>query len=114
MPNRLRTCESQNVIGTLPGIDPVRKDEYVIYTAHWDHLGKKPEGIFHGAEDDALGCASLVELARAYAKLPASPRRSILFIAVTAEEQGLLGSQYYSVIPVYPLAKTVANINMDS
>jgi Zn-dependent M28 family amino/carboxypeptidase len=112
--NTLRTLDSQNVLAKLEGSDPKLKDEYVVYTAHWDHLGKKPEGIFHGAEDDALGCASVIELARAFTKLPSPPRRSILFIAVTAEEQGLLGSQYYSVMPVYPLAKTVANINMDS
>jgi len=90
------------------------KDEYVVYTAHWDHFGKGPEGIFHGAEDDALGCAALVEMARAFKQLTAPPRRSILFLAVTAEEQGLLGSQYYATMPIYPLAKTVANINMDS
>jgi Zn-dependent M28 family amino/carboxypeptidase len=85
----------------------------VIYTAHWDHLGKTPQGIFHGAEDNAIGAAGLVELARAFTKLPAPPRRSILFLSVTAEEQGLLGSEYYSVTPIYPLAKTLADINMD-
>ena len=94
--------------------DPTLKDEYVVYTAHWDHFGKNADGIFHGAEDDALGCAALIEMARAFTKLPAPPRRSILFLAVTAEEQGLLGSQYYAVTPIYPLAKTVADINMDS
>ena len=86
----------------------------MVYTAHWDHFGKTPDGIFHGAEDDALGCAALIEMARTFAKLPEPPRRSILFLAVTAEEQGLLGSQYYSVDPIYPLAKTVADINMDA
>ena len=85
-----------------------------MYTAHWDHFGKREEGIFHGAQDDALGCASLIEMARAFTKLPSPPRRSILFLAVTAEEQGLLGSEYYSVTPIYPLAKTVADINLDS
>ena len=98
----------------LEGSDPARRDEYVVYTAHWDHFGKTAEGIFHGAEDDALGCAALIEVARAFTKLPSPPRRSVLFLAVTAEEQGLLGSQYYSVTPIYPLAKTVANVNMDS
>jgi Zn-dependent M28 family amino/carboxypeptidase len=112
--NKLRTINSKNVLAKLDGSDPRLKDEYVVYTAHWDHFGKGPEGIFHGAEDDALGCAALIELGRAFAKLAAPPRRSILFLAVTAEEQGLLGSQYYSVTPVYPLAKTVADINMDS
>jgi len=112
--NKLRTVDSRNVLGKLEGSDPKLKDEYVVYTAHWDHFGKNDEGIFHGAEDDALGCAALIEVARAFSKLPAPPRRSILFLAVTAEEQGLLGSQYYSVTPMYPLAKTVANVNMDS
>ncbi len=112
--NKLRTIDSKNVIAKLEGSDPVLKNEYVVYTAHWDHFGKGPEGIFHGAEDDALGCASLIELGRSFTKLPAPPRRSILFMAVTAEEQGLLGSEYYSVSPIYPLAKTVADINLDS
>jgi len=112
--NTLRTIDSKNVLGKLEGSDPAHRDEYVVYTAHWDHFGKTAEGIFHGAEDDALGCAALIEVARAFTKLPSPPRRSILFLAVTAEEQGLLGSQYYSVAPIYPLAKTVADINMDS
>jgi Zn-dependent M28 family amino/carboxypeptidase len=112
--NKLRTIDSRNVVATLEGSDPKLKDEYVVYTAHWDHFGKTADGIFHGAEDDAMGCAALVEVGRAFTKLAAPPRRSILFLAVTAEEQGLLGSQYYSVTPIYPLAKTVADINMDS
>ena len=112
--NKLRTIDSKNVLARLDGGDPKLKDELVVYTAHWDHFGKNADGIFHGAEDDALGCASLIEMARAFTKLPAPPRRSILFLAVTAEEQGLLGSQYYSVTPIYPLAKTAADINMDS
>ena len=112
--NKLRTLTSQNVLAKLEGSDPVKKNEYVVYTAHWDHFGKREEGIFHGAQDDALGCASLIEVARAFTKLPSPPRRSILFLAVTAEEQGLLGSEYYSVTPIYPLAKTVADINLDS
>jgi Zn-dependent M28 family amino/carboxypeptidase len=112
--NKLRTIDSRNVLGKLEGSDPTLKDEYVVYTAHWDHFGKSAEGIFHGAEDDALGCGALIEVARAFTRLPAPPRRSILFLAVTAEEQGLLGSQYYAVTPIYPMAKTVANINMDS
>jgi len=112
--NKLRTLDSQNVVAKLEGADPARKDEYVVYTAHWDHFGRRDEGIFHGAQDDALGCASLIEVARAFTKLPSPPRRSILFLAVTAEEQGLLGSEYYTVTPIYPLTKTVADINMDS
>jgi len=112
--NKLRTIDSRNVLGRLEGGDPKLKDELVVYTAHWDHFGKTADGIFHGAEDDALGCAALIEMARAFGKLPSPPRRSILFLAVTAEEQGLLGSQYYATQPAYPLAKTVADINMDS
>jgi Zn-dependent M28 family amino/carboxypeptidase len=112
--NTLRTIDSRNVLGRLDGSDPALKDEFVVYTAHWDHFGKTADGIFHGAEDDALGCAALVEMARAYTKLPTPPRRSILFLAVTAEEQGLLGSEYYAKMPIYPMAKTAANVNMDS
>jgi Zn-dependent M28 family amino/carboxypeptidase len=112
--NTLRTIDSRNVLAKLEGADPKLKDEFVVYTAHWDHFGKSSEGIFHGAEDDALGCAALIEMGRAFTKLPSPPRRSILFLAVTAEEQGLLGSQFYATTPIYPLAKTVANINMDS
>jgi Zn-dependent M28 family amino/carboxypeptidase len=102
------------VLAKLDGADPKLKDQFVVFTAHWDHFGKNADGIFHGAEDDALGCASLIEVARAFTKVSVPPRRSILFMAVTSEEQGLLGSQYYSVTPVYPLAKTAADINMDS
>jgi Zn-dependent M28 family amino/carboxypeptidase len=112
--NTLRTIDSRNVLAKLEGSDPRLRDEYVVYTAHWDHFGKTSEGVFHGAEDDGLGCAALIEIARAFTKLPTAPRRSILFLAVTSEEQGLLGSQYYAVTPIYPLAKTVADINMDS
>src|SRR3954462_1638878 len=112
--NKLRTINSRNVVAKLEGTDAKLKDEYVVYTAHWDHFGKTADGIFHGAEDDGLGGAALIEMGRAFPKLPAPPRRSILFLAVTAEEQGLLGSEYYAVSPAYPLAKTVTDINMDS
>jgi Zn-dependent M28 family amino/carboxypeptidase len=111
--NSLRTVDSQNVLAKLDGADPARRDEYVVYTAHWDHLGKTSEGIFHGAVDNASGTGSLLEIARAFTKVSPPPARSILFVAVTAEEQGLLGSQHYAVTPVYPLAKTLANINID-
>jgi len=112
--NTLRTIDSRNALGKLDGSDPKVSDQFVVYTAHWDHFGKNADGIFHGAEDDALGCAALVEMARAYTRLAVPPRRSILFLAVTAEEQGLLGSEYYAKMPIYPMAKTAANINMDS
>jgi len=115
--NTLRTIDSRNVVAKLEGSDPALKDEYVVYTAHWDHFGIGPEvngdKIYHGAKDNAVGCGGLIELARAFTQLPAPPKRSILFLSVTAEEQGLLGSQYYSVTPIYPLAKTLANINID-
>ena len=115
--NTLRTIDSKNVVGKLEGRDPALKNEYVVYTAHWDHLGIGPavngDRIYNGAQDNASGTAGLLEIARAFTKLPAPPKRSILFLSVTAEEQGLLGSQYYSVTPIYPLAKTAANINMD-
>ena len=111
--NTLRTIASKNVVAKLPGADPLLKDEYVVYTAHWDHFGKNAEGIFHGARDNASGTAALVEMAHAFTKASPPPKRSILFVSVTAEEQGLLGSQYYSVSPIYPLANTAAEINMD-
>ena len=101
----------------LPGSNPALADEYVIYTAHWDHfgVGQPVEGdsIYNGALDNATGTAGLVELAQAFQSLDPKPERSILFLAVTAEEQGLLGSAYYSVAPLYPLNQTVANINID-
>ena len=105
------------MVAKLEGSDPAHKDEYVIYTAHWDHLGKDPElkgdQIFNGAVDNASGSAGLLEIARAYSKLIPAPKRSILFLSVTAEEQGLLGSEYYAENPLYPLNKTLADINMD-
>jgi Zn-dependent M28 family amino/carboxypeptidase len=112
--NRLRTIASQNVLGTIEGSDPGVKNEFVIYTAHWDHFGRNATGIFHGAVDNGLGCAALIEIARAFTRLVTPPRRSILFLAVTAEEQGLLGSEYYAEMPVYPLERTLADVNMDS
>jgi Zn-dependent M28 family amino/carboxypeptidase len=111
--NSLRTIESQNVMAKIEGADPALKDEYVVYTGHWDHLGKSAEGIFHGARDNASGTAAVLEIGRALLKASPPPKRSILLVAVTAEEKGLLGSKYYAVTPVYPLAKTLANINID-
>lgn len=115
--NRLREVASRNMIAKLEGSDPARKDEYVIYTAHWDHFGVgekvKGDSIYNGAADNATGTAGLLTLAKAFAAMPVKPKRSIIFLAVTAEEQGLLGAAYYAAVPVYPLAKTVANINMD-
>jgi Zn-dependent M28 family amino/carboxypeptidase len=117
--NKIRPIESRNVIAKLEGSDPSRRDELVIYSAHWDHLGRNPRlkghQIFNGAQDNALGCAGILEIAGRFAGLPAGrrPGRSILFLAVTAEEQGLLGSEYYAQHPLYPLTKTLADINID-
>ena len=114
--NDIQRSESKNVLALLPGSE--RPDEYVIYTAHWDHFGKSADPamddpIFNGAFDNATGTAGLIELARAFAALPERPARSVLFLAVTAEEQGLIGSAYYAANPVYPTASTVATINID-
>jgi len=116
--NTLRNVNSRNVVAKLEGSDPSLKDEYVVYTAHWDHLGVgeavNGDTIYNGARDNAAGVALMLEVARQFTKVQPPPKRSILFTMVTAEEQGLLGSQYYSVTPLYPLAKTVADINIDS
>jgi Zn-dependent M28 family amino/carboxypeptidase len=115
--NTLRTVESRNVLGRLEGSDPRLTDEFVIYMAHWDHLGIGPEvngdRIYNGAQDNASGTGGLIEIARAFSRLAPRPKRSVLFLAVTAEEQGLLGSEYYATNPTYPLVKTLAAINMD-
>ena len=114
---RVRPFLSRNVVGRLDGSDPPVKDEWVIYSAHWDHLGKHPElsgdNIFNGAQDNAAGCADLLALAKAFAARPEPTRRSLLFLATTAEEAGLLGAKFYAEHPLYPLAKTLADINMD-
>jgi Zn-dependent M28 family amino/carboxypeptidase len=119
--NTMRTVESRNVLAKIEGSDPSLKDEYVVYSAHWDHLGvgdpdengDKADKIYNGALDNASGVAQMLETARAFTQLKPAPKRSILFLMVTAEEQGLLGSEYYSVTPLYPLTKTLANINVD-
>ena len=115
--NTLRTLDSQNVVAKVEGSDPTLKNEYVVYTAHWDHLGigapVNGDKIYNGALDNASGVAQLLEIANAFAKAQPQPKRSILFLMVTAEEKGLLGSEYYALNPLYPLAKTVANINID-
>jgi len=113
--NTIKKSVTYNVLAKIPG--DKRKDEAIIYSAHWDHLGvgEKIQGdsIYNGAVDNATGVASLFEIASAFKKLPKAPGRTILFISYTAEEQGLLGSEYYAKHPAFPLAKTVANINMD-
>jgi Zn-dependent M28 family amino/carboxypeptidase len=111
----VRRIQSKNVVGKLEG--GAKKDEYVVYTAHWDHLGRdtslKGDQIFNGALDNASGTSALLEIAKAFKKLPSPPSRSILFVALTAEEKGLVGAKYYAEHPLYALAKTAANINMD-
>ncbi|ADN75454.1 peptidase M28 [Ferrimonas balearica DSM 9799] len=102
---------SYNVLATLPGSD--RADEQVLYTAHWDHIGMQGDEIYNGAMDNASGLASMMEIARAYAAGP-TPKRSVTFLAVTGEEQGLLGSRYYAANPVFPLEKTAGVFNSDS
>lgn len=112
----VRSFKSHNIIGILPGSEA--PGEYVLHTAHWDHLGRctpAPDGddICNGAIDNATGTAALVALAEAHAKA-GPPRRSLVFLAVTAEESGLLGATYYAQNPVYPLAQTVGGVNMDA
>jgi Zn-dependent M28 family amino/carboxypeptidase len=118
--NWWRDTDSQNVVARLEGSDPKLKDEYVVYTAHWDHLGWNPrlpgnkrDQVYHGALDNASGIGALLSLAKAFRALPRAPRRSILFVATTGEEQGLLGARYYARHPLYPLQRTLANINID-
>ena len=115
---QIRAFKSHNVIGKLEGSDPKLRDEYIIYTAHWDHLGRHPElqgdQIFNGAIDNASGVASVIELAGAFSRLNPPPKRSVLFMATTAEEAGLLGAKFYAEHPLYPLEKTLADINLDS
>jgi Zn-dependent M28 family amino/carboxypeptidase len=124
----VRTVEQFNVAGLVPGTDPLLKDELVVYSAHWDHLGKGPDlaggappsqapgheadTIYNGAVDNASGCAALLAMAQAAIQAPA--KRSQLFLFVCAEEQGLLGSRAYAAEPLWPLAKTAADLNLDS
>ena len=115
--NTVRRIQSRNVVARIEGSDSRLKNEWVVYTAHWDHLGRDPRGtgdtIYNGASDNAIGTAGLLELAGAFARLPTPPRRSILFAALTGEEQGLLGAKYYASHPLHPLDRTLANLNMD-
>ena len=115
--NSLRTIDSRNVIAKLDGSDPALASEYIVYTAHWDHFGVgtpvNGDSIYNGALDNATGTAGLLTMAKAFKAMPTPPKRTTLFLAVTAEEQGLLGAQFYAVSPLYPLAKTLANLNMD-
>jgi Zn-dependent M28 family amino/carboxypeptidase len=115
--NSLRTIQSKNVLAKLEGSDPQLRDEWVVYTAHWDHLGVgapvNGDTIYNGALDNASGVAQVLEIARAFTAVEPRPKRSVLFLMVGAEEQGLLGAEHYAEQPIYPLAKTLANINID-
>src|SRR5690606_10761409 len=107
--NTIRHSSSANVIGLLPGSK--HPSEYILYMGHWDHLGYTPDGkgdtIFNGAVDNATGLAGMLAIAEAFSKAETKPERSIVFLALTAEEAGLLGSAFYTANPVFPLAQTV-------
>ena len=117
MPTEVKTIRSNNVVGMVEGSDPALKSEAVIFTAHWDHLGVGRavigDTIYNGAADNATGCAMILELARAWSAEKTKPKRSAIFLAVTGEEKGLLGSKYYSQNPLVPLGKTALNLNFD-
>jgi Zn-dependent M28 family amino/carboxypeptidase len=114
--SKVVTTSSENVIGVLPGSE--RADEAIVYTAHWDHLGKDDklsgDQIFNGAIDNASGVAGIIEIAEAFTHQATPPKRSVVFAAVTLEESGLLGAQYYVAHSPFALDKTVANINIDA
>jgi len=119
--SEVQRLTAPNVAGILPGRDAKLRSEYVVYSAHWDHLGvgapnKSGDTIYNGAVDNASGVASVIAIAEAFSKLPAAqkPRRSILLLFPTAEEQGLFGTEWYTKHPLVPIAKTAANINLDS
>ena len=116
--NKVHQVKTANVLGLLPGSDPRLKDEVVVFSAHHDHLGigapdKTGDTIYNGAEDNAAGDAQLLAIAKAFTRLPERPKRSILFLFVAAEEQGLLGSQYYAAHPTFPPGRIAANLNYD-
>src|ERR1700731_366666 len=117
MVSKVRPFESNNVIAMLPGSDPKLKTEAALYTAHYDHLGIRPDmpgdNIYNGADDNATGCGILLELARVYAAATQKPRRSIIFASVTAEEQGLLGSEYLGKHAPIPAGKIALDLNYD-
>ena len=117
LPAKIRTMETRNVVAIIPGNQGAQAGETVLFSAHWDHLGIGPsvtgDKIFNGAVDNATGCAVVLEIARAWAGLARKPKRSALFVFVTAEESGLRGSEYYAQHPVMPLSKTFVNLNYD-
>lgn len=116
--SKLRSFQSANVVARLTGSDPASAGEYVVFTAHWDHLGTNPalvgDRIFNGASDNAMGVAQLIEISRGFAALKQRPKRSLLFMATTGEESGFLGAKYYVAHPLVLLASTVAEFNLDA
>lgn len=116
-PAKIREIHTRNVVAKIEGSDPQLKNQAVIFSAHWDHLGigtpVKGDAIYNGAADNATGCAMIIEIARAWAMLPEKPRRSALFISVSAEEAGMRGSEYYGEHPVVPAGQTAAALNFD-
>jgi Zn-dependent M28 family amino/carboxypeptidase len=117
MVSKIRQISSRNVLAMLQGSDPKLKNEAVVYSAHYDHLGIRPDmpgdNIYNGARDNATGCGILLELARVYAQAQSKPRRSVIFASVTAEEQGLLGSEYFGKHPPIPAGKISFDLNFD-
>ncbi len=117
LPIRVENFVSHNVVGLVEGSDPSLKSEAIVFTAHWDHLGVgRPvlgDAIYNGAADNATGCGLLLEMARAWSAQSPKPKRSAIFLAVTAEEKGLLGSKFYARNPLIPLSKTALNLNVD-
>jgi Zn-dependent M28 family amino/carboxypeptidase len=115
---KIRDIQSRNVFGIIPGSDAKLKEEVVMYSAHWDHLGKalpiNGDAIYNGAIDNATGCAVVLEIARVFSELQTNPRRSIVFAFWTAEESGLRGAEYYAQHPLFPPAKTAINLNYDA
>lgn len=113
---RVRELLGENVLGFVEGTDPNLKDEVLIVTAHYDHLGKRGDAIYNGADDNGSGTSSVIEIAQAFAEAKKKgwgPRRSVLFMLVSGEEKGLLGSEYYANRPIFPLENTIANVNVD-
>jgi Zn-dependent M28 family amino/carboxypeptidase len=118
--NTVRDVDSKNVVARIEGTDPTLRNETIIYSAHWDHFGWDPalpgtkhDQVYHGAFDNASGVASLLAIARTFATATQKPKRSVVFLVTTAEEQGLLGARYYTEHPLYPLATTLADLNID-
>ena len=112
----IKTLIGNNVLGYIEGSDPKLKDEVVVVTAHYDHLGKRGDDVYNGADDNGSGTSTVLEVTQALVeakKQGQGPRRSILCMLVTGEEKGLLGSQFYAEHPIFPIEKTVANVNVD-